>query len=185
MKRLPAFAVLFAAIGLAAAGCHQSGPPSAPPPNMTQTPPTPAVTVPDKIVVYALNPKATGDDDLLVPRTVALEHPKEPARDAVAALVNSAYSPITRGTVLRGLSVDNGLATLDFSQNPVNETGGEGAQSAALNALAMTLGQFPSISTYRIQVKGRPEKSFGEFAADGPMEVIRPGKHSKLEGSGQ
>ena len=149
MKRLLFFAALAVALG-AVAGCHtETSPP--PSPTATSSPaesapqgamPT-AVAPPAKIVVYVINPKATGDGDLLRPREVALQHPKEPARDAVNVLLSAAHSPIAPGTALRGLSVDGGVATVDLSQSPVSDTGGEGGQSAALNALAMTLGQFP------------------------------------------
>ena len=143
------------------------------------------VAPPAKIVVYVLNPKATGDKDLLMPQEIPLQHPKEPARDAVNALLTAEHSPIAPGTSLRGISVDGGVATVDFSQSPVNETGGESGQSAAMNALALTLGQFPEISSYQVSVKGQPVKAFGEFTADGPMDVIRPDAEIAAKGTGQ
>lgn len=110
-----------------------------------------------------------------MPRTVALHHSASPARDAVAALLQAKGSPFPAGTALRGITVDSGVATLDFSQSPVSETGGEGAQGDALAALARTLGQFPEIRQYQIQVKGEAVKSLGEQGSvDGPMDVIRP-----------
>ncbi len=190
MKRLFLSAALAAA--LAAAGCHdQPNPPSspsspAPVPSVGQeSPAPPRVAAPAKIVVYVVNPKATSDQDMLMPRRVALTHPKEPARDAVNALLGAGHSPIAPGTALRGLSVDSGVATVDFSQSPVSETGGESGQSAAMTALAMTLGQFPEINSYQVEVKGQPVKAFGEFTADGPMDVIRPGAQLEAKGSGQ
>jgi spore germination protein GerM len=189
LNRFFAYAALTAALGLAASGCHDQtstspGSPPGPPSTVTQT--APGTTAPPaKVVAYVLNPKATGDQDLLVARPVTLLHPQSPAQDALTELLQSDHSPIAPGTALRGVSIDNGVATVDFSQSPVNETGGEDAQSAALNALAMTLGQFPDISTYQIEVKGQPVKSFGEFDTDGPMEVIRPGDKPKAEGSAQ
>ena len=163
------------AVALPLAGCHHDNPA---PSQATAPLSPPAASVPaprDRAVVYVVNPKATGDGDALVPRTVALRHPGSPARDAVRALLQAAGSPLPAGTALRGITVDNGLATLDFSQSPINETGGEAAQGAALNALARTLGQFPEIRQYRIEVKGRPVTSLGEEGAlDGPLDVIRP-----------
>ena len=192
MKRLLFFAALAAALA-AVAGCHDAAAPSSPannsaPPTASAPPSNaavPSVAPPAKVVVYVLNPKATGDGDLLIPQEAALQHPKEPARDAVNALLSAAHSPIAPGTALRGLSVDGGVATVDFSQSPINETGGEGGQSAALNALAMTLGQFPDIHSYQIRVKGQPVKAFGEFTTDGPMDVIRPGAELAAQGGGQ
>lgn len=159
------------AAALAAVGCHHDTAPVAPsPPPPVAATPTPR----DKAVVYVVNPKATGDQDPLMPRTVALHHSASPARDALNALLHSDGSPMAPGTALRGITVDNGLATLDFSRSPINETGGEGGQGDALTALARTLGQFPEISKYQIEVKGQPVKSLGEQGAvDGPMDVIR------------
>ena len=190
--KCPVFsAVLLSALGLALTGCHPpaNGPSSPPSPDAAQPPSQQSSAAPAappaRVVVYVLNPKATGEDDLLVAHTVPLRHPQSPASDAVAALVQSPHSPILPGTALRGLSLDSGVATVDFSQSPVNETGGEGAQSAALNALAMTLGQFPAINTFQIHVKGRPDNTFGQFTTDGPIAVIRPGDLSAPRGQEQ
>ncbi|MGI4788491.1 MAG: GerMN domain-containing protein [Janthinobacterium lividum] len=190
MKRLLICICLTAAVCFTASGCHDQSQPTnpepGPPPTVTQaTPPAANPPSPAKLVVYVINPKATEADDLLMPQTVALRHPDTPAKDALTALLESDHSPIAPGTALRGLSIDNGIATMDFSQSPVKETGGESAQSVALNALAMTLGQFPEINTYQIQVKGRLDKAFGEFTSDGPMDVIRPGDASAAKGTGQ
>ena len=136
--------------------------------------PTP-VAAPAKVVIYAINPKAAGEADLLTPQEITLTHPQEPVRDAVTALLESAHSPMTLGTTLRGVSVHGGVAAVDFSQNPIKENGGEDAQSTALNALARTLGQFPEINSYQVEVKGSPVTTFGEFQSDGPMDVVRPG----------
>ncbi len=156
---------------------------------MTAPPSAPAATRPaprDKAVVYVVNPKATGDQDPLMPRTVVLRHPDSPARDAVDALLQASGSPLPAGTALRGITIVDGVATLDFSRSPINETGGEGGQGDALAALARTLGQFPEIHQYRIEVKGQPLPSLGEQGAvDGPMDVIRPEGAAQAKGDAQ
>lgn len=165
-------------------GCHHDNPAST---LSAPSPPTPAASVPaprDKAVVYVVNPKATGDQDALMPRTVTLHHSASPARDAVDALLQSEGSPLPPGTALRGVTVDRGVATLDFSQSPINEAGGEGSQGDALAALSRTLGQFPEIRQYQIEVKGQPMKSFGEEGAlDGPMDVVRPDAVQQAKGT--
>ena len=115
-----------------------------------------------------------------MPREITLRHPEAPAKDAIEALLEARHSPLAAGVSLRGLSVDSTVATLDFSHSPIKE-GGEGAQSAGLNALAMTLGQFSAINQYQIKVQGADVKSFGEFTTDGPMDVIRPGAKPAAE----
>jgi len=178
--QMPLCAAVCAAL-LAAAGCHHDSPP---PPNPA-APPVAATPAPrDKAVVYVINRKAKGDGDALIPHTVALRHPESPVSDSVNALISAEGSPIPAGTALRGASIDNGLATLDFSRSPINETGGENAQGEALTALARTLGQFPEIRQYQIEVKGQPVKSLGEEGAlDGPIDVIRPDAVQQAKGN--
>ena len=192
MKRFFVFACASAALALLLSGCHDevntpdNTPPQTPSVPSAAAPQTasPTAATPAKVVVYVLNPKAAGEETLLMPREITVQHPEEPAKDAVTALLEDERSPLASGVSLRGISVDSGVATLDFSQSPI-KPGGEGAQSAGLNALAMTLGQFPEINSYQIKVQGQDVKSFGEFAADGPMDVIRPGAALEAKGSGQ
>jgi len=177
---------LCGALGIGAlvmTGCHRDNPASTRPAGPPPAPAASATTPRDKAVVYVVNPKATGNQDPLMPRTVALHHSQSPARDAVSALLQSDGSPLSTGTALRGITIENGLATLDFSQSPINETGGEGGQGDALMALSRTLGQFPEIRRYQIEVKGQPVKSLGEQGAlDGPMDVIRPDAVQQAQG---
>lgn len=180
-----------AGLGLLASGCHnQTSPQGKPNAAESQTAsPTagpqetlPSTTPPAKVVVYVLNSKATTEETLLMPRPISVTHPESPAKDAIAALLEAKHSPLALGVSLRGIAVDSGgVATLDFSQSPI-KNGGEGEQSAGLNALAMTLGQFPEINRYQIKVQGRDVKTFGEFSADGPMDVIRPGAALEAKG---
>ncbi len=162
------------------AGCHsprQSDQPSSPAssaPLPSLNPTAPPKVIPGQAVIYVENPKATGNDDPLMARTISLSQPQSPARSAVKALLSDPNSPLPAGTSLRGVTIDAGIATLDFSRSPVNETGGEGGQGDALTALGRTLGQFPEIQKFQIDVKGRPVTSFGEFTTDGPMDVTRP-----------
>lgn len=187
MKRFAAVC-LAAGLVIAVAGCHNSPSPS-PSPAPPQTAPTAATPLttlpyvaPAKVAIYVLNPKATTEESVLIPHEVPVRHPQTPVTDAVQALLKAPHSPLAPGVSLRGLSVDNGSAILDFSASPIKE-GGEGAQSAGLNSLALTLGQFQQINTYQIKVQGEDAKSFGEFTADGPMEVTRPDAPLEAKGS--
>lgn len=189
MKRFFVLAAFTAALGVTVSGCHapQTGSGNPPPSEAKKQTSVNGISLiaPAKITVYDVNFKPTGDQDMLTPREITPTHSKEPARDAVTALLQSPNSPIMPGTALRGMSVDGGVATVDFSRSPINETGGEDAQSLALKALALTLGQFPEINSYRIKVQGQEVKTFGEFTADGPMDVIRPGAALEAKGGGE
>ena len=172
MRRVICLALVSA---FALAGCHHdhSSVPPAPVPTLALTPPK---NLPGQAVIYVDNPKSIGTDDLLIARTVTLSHPESPARSAIEALLASKNTHIPAGTTLRGLTIENGLATLDFSRSPVSETGGEGGQGVALSSLGLTLGQFSEIEKFQIRVKGKLTTAFGEFTTDEPMAVTRPEK---------
>ncbi|MDQ2799611.1 MAG: GerMN domain-containing protein, partial [Armatimonadota bacterium] len=92
---------------LVAAGCHHDNPPVTPP--VTPSPPVASTPTPrDKAIVYVINPKATDDQDELMPRTVLLHHSASPVRDAITALLNAKGSPLPSGIALRGITIDNG-----------------------------------------------------------------------------
>lgn len=175
-KRLLAAGLVTAGLALALAGCHKDvSPPPAPVPAPAPAPEAALPPAPtETATIYVVNPDAKGNDDALMPRTVKLTHPSAPAGDAVTALIDAPHSPIPEGTSLRGITIVDGLATVDFSRSPVNETGGEGGQGEALTALSRTLGQFPDIRLFQIAVRGKIVKEFGEFTTDGPMDVVRP-----------
>lgn len=172
--RLRRVICLALALTFALAGCHQRHSSEQP------APVGPVIlmpkNVPGEAIIYVINPKAVGNDDPLMARTVTLGHIDSPARGAVNALLADNNTPVPAGTSLRGLSIEGSLATLDFSRSPVNESGGEGGQGDALTALGRTLGQFPEIDKFQIRVKGKVVKEFGEFTTDGPMDVTRPEK---------
>ena len=156
------------ALALLAGGCHD---PNAPTVNEPET------TAPkDQADVYVLNRNAKSDQDPLVARIVPLHKSQTPAKDAVEALLASPDCPLAKGTALRGITISSGVATVDFSQSPISETGGEGPQSDALASLSRTLGQFPDINQFLIEVQGKPMTSFGEQGTlTGPIDVVRAG----------
>lgn len=127
-----------------------------------------------KAVIYVVDATHSTDaDNGLAPKTVHLRNAQDPAREALNALLQAPDTPIPAGTTLKSIKIADGLATVDFSRSPVDETGGEEKQSQALEAIQRTLGQFPDIARIQIEVKGQVPDSLGE-AAGGPMDVIRP-----------
>jgi germination protein M len=167
----------------ALAGCaphHASTPvnvpPSSPTPVVSGNTPAPPPATPHQAVIYTVNTtQGTNASNYLVPQTIALKDPHDPAAEAVRALIAAPESPIPHSTKLNSIKIADGLATVDFSRSPVDETGGEEKQSQALEALQMTLGQFPNVSRIQITVNGQPLPAIGE-AAGGPMDAIRPGQ---------
>ena len=166
MKKSPL--LVLPILALLAGGCHDPNVPAASEPETTAPK--------DQAQVYVINRTAKGDQDPLVAQTVPLHKSLTPAKDAVEALLQSPDCPLAKGTALRGITISSGVATVDFSQSPVNETGGEGKQSDALASLSRTLGQFPDINQYQIEVQGKPMTSFGEQGTlTGPIDVVRAG----------
>jgi spore germination protein GerM len=132
---------------------------------------------PRQAVIYTVNDvQGTHADNYLVPSKIALSDPTDPARETVQALLTAKNTPFAAGVKLDHIKITHGLATVDFSQSPVDEYHGEESQSQALESLQMTLGQFPEIHQILITVKGKTPAAIGE-AAGGPMDVVPPGKN--------
>jgi spore germination protein GerM len=167
---------------LALAGCGRHTQTAPPTPPVSPSPPTNVgnVTTPvpapvlHNAVIYTVNlTQGTDANNYLVPQTVRLTNSQDPAREAVQDLISAPHSPLPAEAKLKSIKIVDGLATMDFTQPPVNESRGEEAQSQALEALQRTLGQFPSVSRIQITVQGQSLPNLGE-AAGGPMDVIRP-----------
>jgi spore germination protein GerM len=184
---------LFPAAAIAAfalAGCTHptSSPPVTAPPPTTNSPtvsnpsgPTaPAAPLKQgpvhQATIYTVDlDHGTAANQYLVPQDVPIAHPKQPVRDALEELLHAQNSPIPAGTHLLSVKVSDGLATVDFSHSPVDETQGEDQQAQALEAIQRTLGQFADVSRIQILVAGQAPASLGQ-AAGGPMDVLRPGQ---------
>ena len=172
-------------------GCGHQNPPAPPPPTSPtggvppptgHTPVTPSPLPPRTGVIYTVDEThGTDTDNYLVAKSITFTNPQSPAREALAALLAAPHTPIPAGTKLNGVKIGDGLATVDFSRSPVDETHGEEKQSQALEAIQRTLGQFPDISRVQIEVNGQPLPSIGE-SGGGPMDVLRPGEKPQDSG---
>lgn len=70
------------------------------------------------------------------------------------------YTAIPDGTRLLGLSIDNGLATVNLSRE-FESGGGTASMSGRLAQVVFTLTQFSSVHTVRFELDGEPVTSFG------------------------
>lgn len=73
---------------------------------------------------------------------------------------------------LTHVSVQNGTATVDFTSDIENGMGSE-QEGAFLNALAVGLGQFPSIDKFQVTVGDKPVDSLGHIDISDPQDVQR------------
>ncbi len=99
-----------------------------------------------------------------------------PAQTALNNLLTLPAGPLPAGTRLLSLRITDGLATVNFSHEFVdNFSGGDTAETRALNSVLQTLGQFPTVSRAQILVEGRAIDSLGGLLVlTDPLPVIRP-----------
>jgi len=63
--------------------------------------------------------------------------------------------PVNPGTHLLGLMEDKGAATVNFSKEILNSRADAAVEKGFLNALALTVLQFPGVKDVRVQVEGK------------------------------
>ena len=78
---------------------------------------------------------------------------------------------IPEGTRLLGISIVNGLCTVDFSKEFVdNHSGGSAGEIMTLTSILKTLQEFPSIDKVQILVEGQKGATLGNILLDKPLE---------------
>lgn len=78
---------------------------------------------------------------------------------------------IPEGTRLLGISIANGLCTVDFSKEFIdNHSGGSAGEIMTLSSIVETLKQFPSIDKVQILVEGQKGATLGNILLDQPLE---------------
>jgi spore germination protein GerM len=71
------------------------------------------------------------------------------------AVTNSA--PFPKGTQVVGVTVDAGVATIDFSKEfRALANAGDSTESEAMKALQAALAKFPAVQKMRVTVEGKP-----------------------------
>ena len=190
-RAIVALAVIAAGTSLLSLGCHHSAPSLPPGPTVRETPPditppevppttgdeSPTTVKPPRGggVIYTVTTKG-GDDNDLAPKPAHLTRSPSPARDAVKELIRAQNSPIPEGTSLRGIKIEDGLATVDFSDAfQKNFHGSDTEEAQTINSLLLTLGQFPTIERVQILVEGKPIEALSQLSINEPLPVLRPG----------
>ncbi|MEO7718236.1 MAG: GerMN domain-containing protein [Capsulimonas sp.] len=103
---------------------------------------------------------------------------QNPARDAVQSVLQSPNSVLPSTTEIRGIAVQNGLATVNFNSALVTDfKGGDTDEAKGVNAILKALGKFPNVSKVQILVNGEHVDSLGGLLdISGPLPVIRETK---------
>jgi spore germination protein GerM len=99
-----------------------------------------------------------------------------PAQTALQTLALESNSPLPAGTHLLGISIHDGLATVNFDRAlTANFQGGDTEAAQTVNAILRTLGRFPTVSRVQILVDGQiPGSLGGLIVLSSPLPVIRP-----------
>jgi hypothetical protein len=156
-----------------------SGSPSTPPSASPGSSPSPSAPAETMIVrayyVLAGDPGVEG----LVPTLRVVPKSTGVARAAMTALLDSATirdayrqisTAIPAGTTLLGISIKNGVATVDLSSE-FESGGGSSSGMYRLGQVVYTLTQFSTVRSVLFQVEGRTVTTFGSegIVLDGPQ----------------
>jgi hypothetical protein len=89
----------------------------------------------------------------------------------IAGPNNEALSPsIPEGTKLLSINIDNGLCTVDFSREFIdNHSGGSAGELMTLSSIVNTLTEFPEIERVQIWVEGKSGETLGNMLLDEPL----------------
>ncbi|KUK53801.1 MAG: Spore germination protein-like Gmad2 [Desulfotomaculum sp. 46_296] len=161
MKRssLKAAIALFLAFIICAgfAGCATS--------NKKGTPSTPSNGQKEKkpetmrVALYFL--KDTGTDLILVREEHTIPKTAQVAKAALEELINgqpsteNAFKVIPKGTKVLGISINNGLATVDFSREVLDANVGSSGEAFGIQSIVNTLTEFPTIEKVAFKVEGK------------------------------
>jgi spore germination protein GerM len=139
---------------------------------------TPVPTVEDTTIVRAYFYLSEGTDAGLVPVLREVPATKAVATAAMAALLEgptetesgAMSSAVPAGTRLLGLTVANGVATVDLSSE-FESGGGNRSVITRLGQVVFTLTQFPTVKSVVFQIEGRTVTVFGSegIVLDGPV----------------
>jgi len=131
-----------------------------------QTPVTPpsqnkVAQIDQKINLPVYYVKITADDEYLVREVHQVPYTKEVIKAALEELINT--DPATPGaarvlppdTKIRGISVQDGLATVDFSREVLHANVGASGEALGLQSIVNTITEFPGIQKVSFLVEGK------------------------------
>jgi hypothetical protein len=158
--RLAALAVL-ASFAVAAAGCDGDGDEATPPPTVTETTPPAGHTA--SVAVYLLR------DGKVAPVRREIEATPAVARAALTELLegptpgdagDGLVSAIPEGTLLRDISIADGVATVDL-EGTFDDGGGSASVLGRVAQVVATLTRFPTVDRVAFRLDGEPVESVG------------------------
>jgi hypothetical protein len=139
-------------------------PPSSPSPEPSQTPTPTGSAQPQTMETAVYYLKDNGTEVYLVREVHTLPKTEGVARAALNELISA--TPVTDGafrvlpadTKILGISIKDGLATVDFSKEVLSANVGAGGESAGIASIVDTLTEFPTIQKVQFTVEGSADK---------------------------
>jgi germination protein M len=173
-RRLVAFAAVMLACMLVVAlvasvgGCAQKARTPAPPsgkpaekPGETTQPSPPSTEKPETMQVIVYYVKMKGNDMWMVKEAHEVTKTTNVARAALQELISGqpqtegAYRVLPAGTTIRGITIKDGLCTVDFSREVLNAAVGAQGEAYGIKTIVNTLTEFPTIKKVQFLVEGK------------------------------
>ncbi|MCG8402363.1 MAG: GerMN domain-containing protein [Firmicutes bacterium] len=114
-----------------------------------------ASTEPKEMSINVYFVEFTADDAYLIREERVIPHTEEVAKAAIEALVQDDKTIFPVGTKVLDITLDKGLATVDFSKEVLNNTNvGSSGEALGIQSAVNTLTEFPNIEKVAFQVEG-------------------------------
>jgi len=150
--------IMVLALGLFT-GCSLSGKKNAP--DNVPGPENQVTPSEQKLNVAVYYVKMTAGDSYLVREVHEVPFTKEVARAALEELINGnpetpgAFKVLPPATSVRGVSIRNGLAVVDFSREVLQANVGAMGETLGIQSIVNTLSEFPAVQKVSFLVDGR------------------------------
>jgi len=121
----------------------------------------PAGVVPQRMNLAVYYVKITADDAYLVREVHEVPHTAEAAKASLEELINvnpstsGAERVLPPGTKIRGITVKDGLATVDFSREVLHANVGAAGEALGIQSIVNTLTEFAEIKKVSFLVEGK------------------------------
>ncbi|SFG23493.1 Sporulation and spore germination [Desulfotomaculum arcticum] len=101
--------------------------------------------------------KFTADDAYLVREVRSIPYTKDVATTAMTELIKDSKSIFAPGTEVLGITIENGLATVNFNDQVLAANVGAAGEELGIQSIVNTLTELPNIEKVAFQVDGKTE----------------------------
>jgi hypothetical protein len=174
------FVMVLATLGVAAIATYERTTPRLPapesePPVSVITTPSPELskkTVPQAATFSLYVPTMGADGIAFTKSTETIPEGEDPKLFAVNAFLK-ASDIVPEGAEALGVDMRDGIAIIGFNK-AFDQTYGSFDEKKLVDGLAATLGQFPEVKSYEMQIEGKPVTTLGSADLSEAILVTRP-----------